>query len=91
MFVPPLAVAGLLAITAKQATARRKRFMRASLGRGQTGFVEQGLWSVAFDPDFKKNGYFYVHYSSLPFNGAGIVLRVTVDPFQLLLAELQVL
>ena len=46
----------------------------------QTGFVEQGLWSVAFDPDFKKNGYFYVHYSSLPFNGAGIVLRVTVDP-----------
>jgi glucose/arabinose dehydrogenase len=46
----------------------------------QTGFVEQGLWSVAFDPDFKKNGYFYVHYSSLPFNGAGIILRVTVDP-----------
>ena len=45
----------------------------------QTGFVEQGLWSVAFDPDFKKNGYFYVHYSSLPFNGAGIVLRVSVD------------
>jgi hypothetical protein len=34
MFVPPLAVAGLLAITAKQATARRKRFMGASLGEG---------------------------------------------------------
>jgi hypothetical protein len=29
-----LAVAGLLAITAKQATARRKRFMGASLGEG---------------------------------------------------------
>jgi glucose/arabinose dehydrogenase len=46
----------------------------------QTAFVEQGLWSIAFDPNFKQNGYFYVHYSSLPFNGAGIILRVTVDP-----------
>ena len=27
----------------------------------QTGFVEQGLWSIAFDPDFKTNHYFYVH------------------------------
>src|SRR5580704_10759645 len=45
-----------------------------------TGFVEQGLWSIAFDPDFKTNHYFYVHYSSLPFNGAGVVLRVTADP-----------
>jgi glucose/arabinose dehydrogenase len=45
----------------------------------QTGFVEQGLWSVAFDPKFKENGYVYLHYSSLPFNGAGVVLRVTVD------------
>jgi glucose/arabinose dehydrogenase len=45
----------------------------------QTGFVEQGLWSVAFHPKFKQNGYFYVHYSSLPFNGAAIVLRMQVD------------
>lgn len=45
----------------------------------QTGFVEQGLWSVAFDPKFKENGHVYLHYSSLPFNGAGVVLRVTVD------------
>jgi glucose/arabinose dehydrogenase len=46
----------------------------------QTGFVEQGLWSVAFHPKFKDNGYVYLHYSSLPFNGASMVLRVTVDP-----------
>src|SRR6266436_6654288 len=46
----------------------------------QTGFVEQGLWSVAFHPKFKDNGYVYVHYASLPFNGASIVARVTVDP-----------
>ncbi len=46
----------------------------------QTGFVEQGLYSVAFDPDFKTNGYFYVHYASLPFNGDGVIVRFTVDP-----------
>ncbi len=46
----------------------------------QTGFVEQGLYAVAFHPKFKQNGYFYVHYSSLPFNGAGVVVRFQVDP-----------
>ena len=46
----------------------------------QTGFVEQGLYAVAFHPKFKENGYFFVHYSSLPFNGAGVVVRFQVDP-----------
>jgi len=46
----------------------------------QTGFVEQGLWSVAFHPRFRENGHFFVHFSSLPFNGAGLVVRFTVDP-----------
>lgn len=46
----------------------------------QTGFVEQGLWSIAFHPRFKENGFVYVHFSSLPFNGASIVARFTVDP-----------
>ncbi|MEO8248673.1 MAG: PQQ-dependent sugar dehydrogenase [Burkholderiales bacterium] len=46
----------------------------------QTGFVEQGLWSMAFHPKFKENGYVYVHYANLPFNGASFVLRLTVDP-----------
>ena len=45
----------------------------------QTGFVEQGLWSIAFHPKFKENGHVFVHYSSLPFNGASIVARYTVD------------
>ena len=46
----------------------------------QTGFVEQGLWAVAFHPKFKENGYFFVSYSSLPFNGAHVIARYTVDP-----------
>ena len=45
----------------------------------QTGFVEQGLYSVAFHPKFKENGYFYVHYASLPFNGDGLIVRFQVD------------
>lgn len=46
----------------------------------QTGFTEQGLYSIAFHPNFKENGYFYVHYASLPYNGDGLVVRFTVDP-----------
>jgi glucose/arabinose dehydrogenase len=46
----------------------------------QTGFVEQGLYSIAFHPDFRTNGYFYVHYASLPFNGDGLIVRFQVDP-----------
>jgi hypothetical protein len=46
----------------------------------QTGFVEQGLWSIAFHPKFKDNGYVFVDYTSLPFNGASIIARITVDP-----------
>lgn len=45
----------------------------------QTGFVEQGLYSIAFHPGFKENGYFYVHYASLPFNGDGVIVRFQVD------------
>ena len=46
----------------------------------QTGFVEQGLYAIAFHPDFQENGYFYVHYASLPFNGDGVIVRFQVDP-----------
>ena len=46
----------------------------------QTGFVEQGLYSMAFHPNFRENGYFYVHYASLPFNGDGVIVRFQVDP-----------
>jgi cytochrome c(L) len=44
-----------------------------------TGFVEQGLYSIAFHPSFRQNGYFYVHYASLPFNGDGVIVRFQVD------------
>jgi len=46
----------------------------------QTGFVEQGLYSIAFHPRFRQNGYFYAHYASLPFNGDGVIVRFQVDP-----------
>jgi cytochrome c(L) len=46
----------------------------------QTGFVEQGLYAIAFHPRFRDNGYFYAHYASLPFNGDGVIVRFQVDP-----------
>ena len=46
----------------------------------QTGFVEQGLYAIAFHPRFTENGYFYAHYASLPFNGDGVIVRFQVDP-----------
>ncbi|MBL28062.1 MAG: hypothetical protein CMM50_11005 [Rhodospirillaceae bacterium] len=45
----------------------------------QTQFMEQGLYSVAFHPDFAENGHFFVHYASLPFNGDGMIVRFTVS------------
>ena len=41
--------------------------------------MEQGLWSIAFHPRFRENGFVVVHFASLPFNGASIVARFTVD------------
>lgn len=46
----------------------------------QTGFVEQGLYDIAFHPNYADNGYFYVHYASLPFNGDGMIVRFRIDP-----------
>jgi glucose/arabinose dehydrogenase len=46
----------------------------------QTVFVEQGLWSIAFHPKFKENGYVFISYASVPFNGANLIVRFTIDP-----------
>lgn len=45
----------------------------------QSNFIEQGLYSIAFHPEFKKNGFFFVHYASLEQNGAGVIVRFQVD------------
>ena len=46
----------------------------------QSEFIEQGLYSIAFHPNYEENGYFYVHYSSLRANGDGVIVRFQVDP-----------
>jgi len=46
----------------------------------QTVFVEQGLWAIAFHPKFKENGYVFASFASVPFNGANLIVRFTVDP-----------
>lgn len=48
-------------------------------GDVQSQFIEQGLYDIAFHPKYKTNGYFFVHYSSLPFNGDGMIVRFSVS------------
>jgi glucose/arabinose dehydrogenase len=45
----------------------------------QAGFVEQGLLSVAFDPDYLSNGTFYVDYTSLSGLGDTVIARYVVS------------
>jgi len=76
---------GRVKIVHKDGTVQKEPFLDLTkinpLGSDvQTGFVEQGLYSIAFHPNFKQNGYFYVHYASLPFNGDGVIVRFQVDP-----------
>jgi cysteine-rich repeat protein len=40
---------------------------------------EQGLLSLAFHPDFERNGFFYVNYTRAP-DGATVVARYHADP-----------
>ncbi len=47
-------------------------------GDVQHQFIEQGLYSIAFHPKYKENGYVFAHYASLPFNGDGFVVRFSV-------------
>jgi cytochrome c(L) len=76
---------GRVRIIHKDGTVQKEPFLDLTnfnpLGSDvQTGFVEQGLYSIAFHPKFKQNGYFFVHYASLPFNGDGLIVRIQVDP-----------
>lgn len=44
-----------------------------------SSFLELGLFSMAFHPDFKSNGKFYICYSDLWFNGASMVTEYKVS------------
>jgi glucose/arabinose dehydrogenase len=48
----------------------------------ESGGSEQGLLSIAFDPDFENNGEFYVNYTSRTGDGDTTIARyrVSVDP-----------
>jgi len=45
-------------------------------------FLEQGLYCIEFDPQFKTNGLFYVSYADMWFNGATFIVqyKVSDDP-----------
>jgi glucose/arabinose dehydrogenase len=77
--------AGRVRVVNKDGTVQKEPFLDLTkinpLGSDvQTGFVEQGLYAIAFHPKYRENGYFFVHYASLPFNGDGVIVRFQVDP-----------
>jgi glucose/arabinose dehydrogenase len=42
-------------------------------------FVEEGCYCIAFHPDFKKNGLFYVSYADMWFNGSTMIVQYKVS------------
>ena len=44
-----------------------------------SSFLELGMFSMAFHPEFKSNGKVYICYADLWFNGASMVAEYTVD------------
>jgi glucose/arabinose dehydrogenase len=44
-----------------------------------SSFLEQGLYDLCFHPEFKRNGKFYVHYSDMIRNGAGMIVEFVVS------------
>ena len=44
-----------------------------------SSFLELGMFSMAFHPDFKTNGKVYICYADLWFNGASMVTEYTVS------------
>ena len=43
-----------------------------------SSFLELGMFSMAFHPDFKNNGKVYICYADLWFNGASMITEFTV-------------
>jgi glucose/arabinose dehydrogenase/uncharacterized cupredoxin-like copper-binding protein len=44
-----------------------------------SAFLEQGLYDIAFPPNFAETGYFYVHFAELMRNGDSLIVRYTVS------------
>ena len=44
-----------------------------------SAFLEQGLYDLAFHPDFTENGVFFVHFAELLRNGDSVVVRYRVS------------
>jgi glucose/arabinose dehydrogenase len=44
-----------------------------------SAFLEQGLYDLAFHPEFAENGIFFVHFAELMRNGDSVVVRYRVS------------
>ena len=48
-------------------------------GSTLSAFLEQGLYDVAFHPDFAENGRFFVHFAELLRNGDSVIVEYSVS------------
>lgn len=44
-----------------------------------SSFLEEGLFCIEFHPKFKENGFFYISYSDLWFNGSTLLVQYKVS------------
>ena len=44
-----------------------------------SAFLEQGLYDLAFHPDFAENGIFFLHFAELMRNGDSVIVRYRVS------------
>ncbi|HYD29360.1 MAG TPA: PQQ-dependent sugar dehydrogenase [Azospirillaceae bacterium] len=44
-----------------------------------SSFLEQGLYDIEFHPDFRNNGFFYVHFAEMMRNGDSMIVRYKVS------------
>ncbi len=71
---------GRVKIIAGDGTTMSTPFLDIDARVAQTGgFSEQGLLGLAFHPDYKTNGYFYVHYTRNGGDGRISRFSVTTD------------
>lgn len=70
---------GTVRIVDAEGNVMEDPFMDIS-GSVLTAFLEQGMYDIAFHPDFAENGYVYAHFAELMRNGDSMIVRYTVSP-----------
>ncbi|MDQ4075650.1 MAG: PQQ-dependent sugar dehydrogenase, partial [Chloroflexota bacterium] len=69
---------GLITIIDEDGTVLDEPFLDIT-GDTLSAFLEQGLYDIAFHPDFAENGRFYIHFAELLRNGDSMIVEYQVS------------